>query len=180
MEIHLKTIVRKMLCTSRFVPAVVLFISFCALSALVGCKETVQSKKDVPEPVVVKPDPLVMLVVGDEGVGERIARQWRALEDGELELVGMSVQDFIANDFDVPEGVAVDVLVYPPEMIAELVDRERIRKVPTDLIQSPDFNKIGLLKHFRVSVIRHEGETWAVPLGAPVFFQPGHLPDLVS
>lgn len=169
MEKHLKTIVRKMLCHSRSVPVMVLFVGCCTLFALVGCNETVQSKQDVSEPIVVKPDPLVMLVVGDEGVGERIARQWRALEDGELELVGMSVQDFIANDFDVPESVSVDVLVYPPEMIAELVDRERIRKIPSDLIQSSDFNKIGLLKHFRVSVIRHEGETWAVPLGAPNF-----------
>ena len=110
-----------------------------------------------------------MLVVGETGVGDRIARQWRALEDGELDIIEMSVQDFIANDFNTPAGESVDVMIYPPDMVAELVNRERIRKVPTDLIQSSDFNKLGLLKHFRVSIIRHEGETWAVPLGAPNF-----------
>ncbi|MDA7859365.1 hypothetical protein OAU26_04335 [Mariniblastus sp.] len=165
----MKTNIRKMFYRSTSVPVAILLIGFCVLSTLVGCNETVEPKLEMPENIVVKPDPLVMLVVGDEGVGDRIARQWRALEDGELELVGMSVEDFIANDFDAPEDLAVDVLVYPPEMIAELVNRARIRKVPTDLIQSSDFNKIGLLKHFRVSVIRHEGETWAVPLGAPNF-----------
>ena len=156
-----------MLNQSKLVPVAILFIGIFALSALVGCNETVEPKKDELETVVVVPDPLVMLVVGDADVGERIARQWRALEDGELELVGMSVQDFVANDFKAPEDV--DVLVYPPNMISELVNRDRIRKVPGDLIQSPDFNKIGLLKHFRVSIIRHQGETWAVPLGAPNF-----------
>ncbi|MGY8750243.1 MAG: hypothetical protein ACKVHR_19555 [Pirellulales bacterium] len=156
-----------MLNQSKSVPVEILFIGIFALSALVGCNETVEPKKDDLETAVVVPDPLVMLVVGDADVGERIARQWRALEDGELELVGMSVQDFVANDFKAPEDV--DVLVYPPNMISELVNRDRIRKVPGDLIQSSDFNKIGLLKHFRVSIIRHQGETWAVPLGAPNF-----------
>eukprot|EP01048_Picozoa_sp_COSAG05_P027767 COSAG05_NODE_8270_length_720_cov_0.784219_2_plen_200_part_01 len=169
MGILLKKIVRKTWHRICSVSLAVLIISFCALAGLTGCNETVEPEREVAEPVAVKPDPLVMLIVGEAGVGDRIARQWRALEDGELEIIGMSVQDFIANDFNAPEGEAVDVMVYPPAMVAELVNRERIRKVPTELIQSSDFNKFGLLKHFRVSIIRHEGETWAVPLGGPNF-----------
>ena len=70
-----------MLNQSQSVPVAILFIGIFALSALVGCNETVEPKKDELETVVVVPDPLVMLVVGDADVGERIARQWRALEE---------------------------------------------------------------------------------------------------
>lgn len=169
METPLKTTSLKTLNHTTSASLVILLIGFFLLSGLAGCNETVEPEQKVAAPVAVKPDPLVMLVVGELEVGNRIARQWQALEDGELEIIGMSVQDFIANDFNAPEGEAVDVMVYPPAMVAELVNRERIRKVPTELIQSSDFNKFGLLKHFRVSIIRHEGETWAVPLGAPNF-----------
>ena len=169
METPLKTTNLETLNHTTSASLVMLLIGFFLLSGLAGCNETVEPEQKVAAPVAVKPDPLVMLVVGELEVGNRIARQWQALEDGELEIIGMSVQDFIANDFNAPEGEAVDVMVYPPAMVAELVNRERIRKVPTELIQSSDFNKFGLLKHFRVSIIRHEGETWAVPLGAPNF-----------
>ena len=169
METPLKNSIWKMLGRNQSVSVAILLIGICTLFALAGCNETEELKPEFVEPVAVKPDPLAMLVVGETGVGDRIARQWRALEDGELDIIEMSVQDFIANDFNTPAGESVDVMIYPPDMVAELVNRERIRKVPTDLIQSSDFNKLGLLKHFRVSIIRHEGETWAVPLGAPNF-----------
>lgn len=167
METPLKNSILNMLGRKKSVPVAILLIGM--VIALLGCNETEELKPEFVEPVAVKPDPLAMLVVGEKGGGERIARQWRAREDGELEIIEISIQDFIANDFNAPAGKPVDVMVYPPNMIAELVNRERIRKVPTDLIQSSDFNKLGLLKHFRVSVVRHEGETWAVPLGAPNF-----------
>lgn len=113
------------------------------------------------------PDPLVVLVVGETELGPRIARQWSARRDGKLTIIDKSIGEFEAGDFALSNGV--DVIIYPPSMMAELVSRKRLRVIPRDFLNSDQYNKIGLLRHFRTSIVRHRNECWAVPLGSPNF-----------
>ena len=115
----------------------------------------------------VAPDPLTMLVVGDDQVGPRIKRQWAARRDGEITVVDSSVEDFLSSDFEIP--AEVDVLIYPPSMLGDLVSMERLLVVPREIWNGDELNKSELLKHYRTLVVRHDNRNWAVPLGSPCF-----------
>ena len=115
----------------------------------------------------VPPATLTLLVIGDEELGNRTKRQWSARRDGTLNIQNSSAQAFIDSGFKVPANV--DVVVYPPAMMGELVTLERLQKIPRDLWESDVINKNGLLRHFRTTILRYRGDAWAVPLGSPNF-----------
>jgi ABC-type glycerol-3-phosphate transport system substrate-binding protein len=144
-------------------------IPICLMLALtVGCEK--QKPKPDPaaaEEVVDTPDPITLLIIGDPDLGQRVSRQWSARRDGKLTIVDQDEQEFVSGGFQIDP--AVDIVVYPPWMMGELVSRERLQKVRKELLNSDGFNKVELLRHFRTSIIRHNNDTWAVPLGNPNF-----------
>ena len=108
--------------------------------------KSTQTKQSGPLP----PEPLTMLVIGDEELGERTQRQWSARRDGTLTINNMDAQSFIDSGFQVSDDV--DVVVYPPAMIGELAKLKRIQAVPRRLWESDEFNKNSLLRHFRMRI----------------------------
>lgn len=141
----------------------------CCLIA-VGCTKSDSSgdKKTKPEVVeFIAPDPLTVMVIGDENLGPRIKRQWAARRDGEMTIVDSSSADFLSGEFKIPADV--DVLIYPPSMLGDLVSLERVLEVPRDVWIDEELNKNEILKHFRTLVIRHDDRNWAMPLGSPCF-----------
>lgn len=112
-------------------------------------------------------DPLTLLVIGDDQLGPRIKRQWAARRDGDISVIDSSVEGFLASKFEIPNDV--DVMIYPPSMLGDLVSLERLLKVPRDIWNGDELNKNALLKHYRTLVVRHDNQNWAVPLGSPCF-----------
>lgn len=129
-----------------------------------GCGANPEPKEvEETEEVVYAPNPIKMLVVGDDVIGPRIVRQWKARRDGVIELETCTQEEFFESDLEVPEGV--DVVIYPVGFLGGLAEAEKIVEVPKTLWASDDFNKNELLKHFRLSTVRYANEPWALPLG---------------
>lgn len=145
----------------------IVFGACLALPLTLGCEQKPIPSNDVVEEEVEAPDPLVVLMIGEPNLGQRVSRQWSARRDGKLTIIDQTVEEFEANEFAFPSDV--DVVIYPPAMMGELVSRDRVRALPNDFLVSDEYNKNGLLRHFRVSVVRHRNESWAVPLGGPNF-----------
>ncbi len=150
---------------ARWLP---ILIGLCFVVSLIpGCQKTPDSRDEPVDVQIDIPDPLCVLVVGDSELGQRVARQWSARRDGKLTVIDQSIAEFETGEFVLPESV--DVVIYPPSMMGELVARGRLRMISNDFLGADGYNKIGLLRHFRTSIVRHRNESWAVPLGSPNF-----------
>ena len=151
----------------RFLTKVAIAVAVCCLFA-VGCtKSKIEDPGEEAAVEFVAPDPLTLLVVGDEELGPRIKRQWAARQDGVITVVDLAAADFVSSDFELPDGV--DVLIYPPSMLGDLVSRERLLEIPRDVWNGDEVKKNELLKHYRTLVVRHDNRNWATPLGSPCF-----------
>ena len=113
-------------------PVIAIMVSMCCLLAL-GCSKSKTEDRSQEDAAVefVAPEPLTLLVVGDEQLGPRIKRQWAARQDGVITVVDLAVSDFLASDFELPGDV--DVLIYPPSMLGDLASREVLLEVPRDV-----------------------------------------------
>lgn len=145
-----------------------------------GCEEKKVQRltinEDQSSSVSARALPCNVLIIGKPEISESLQRQWSARHDSEFNVKTTSVEEISAADFEIPEDV--DVVVYPSEIMIELIHRGRIRELQTSIYQSADFNKSDLLKHFRKSGIRYDSKTWAVPCGGPLFaliYQPDAL-----
>ncbi|MFT5303066.1 MAG: ABC-type glycerol-3-phosphate transport system substrate-binding protein [Mariniblastus sp.] len=132
-----------------------------------GCNQDLDETNDVVKEVIEVPVDMQVLVVGQLDLGSRIKRQWAARRDGVLEIVDVTVAEFVASDYQVVKDT--DVVIYPPGLMGELVSREQLKQVPLRLVDSDGYNKREILQHFRISVVRRQGINWAVPLGSPHF-----------
>ncbi|MDB4766507.1 hypothetical protein OAG71_02335, partial [bacterium] len=120
--------------------------------------------------------PCTVLLVGNDWLKEPLQRQWSARQDSDFEIQTESVEAFAAADFEIRQGV--DVVIYPANLMIELIHRGRIVKLNKSVYQSESFNKDDVLTHFRKSGIRYDSETWAVPCGGSMFsllYQPEAL-----
>ena len=143
----------------RFLTKVAIAVAVCCLFA-VGCtKSKIEDPGEEAAVEFVAPDPLTLLVVGDEQLGPRIKRQWAARQDGVITVVDLAAADFVSSDFELPDGV--DVLIYPPSMLGDLVSRERLLEIPRDVWNGDEVKKNELLKHYRTLVVRHDNRNWA-------------------
>ncbi|MFK7769269.1 MAG: hypothetical protein AB8B55_18755 [Mariniblastus sp.] len=157
---------------NRVDPIVWVILCCFFLTVSIGCgnKDSVKESAFDEAPKqkkTVELEPLTLLVVGDEELGNRTKRQWSARRDGTLIIRNVDVQAFIDSDFSIDADV--DVLVYPPSMMGELVCKNRLEKMPRDFWESDEFNKNSLLRHFRTTIVRYQGDVWGVPLGSPNF-----------
>jgi len=151
-----------------------LVILFC------GCKEKTVQRLTVDDSqsasTASRAFPCTVLVIGKSSITEPLERQWSARYDSEFNIKTASIKQIAAKDFEIPQEV--DVVVYPAEIMIELIHRGRIKELNSSVYQSDAFNKNDLLKHFRKSGIRYDSKTWAVPCGGPLFallYQPDAL-----
>ncbi len=128
-----------------------------------------------PEPAVdvtanneraARPEKIGVLIVGDDQIGPVIQRQWAARRDGELDVRDMSVSEFIASGLELSPDI--DVVIYPPGLLGELVAKEQIVEIPASVWNDEEnLNKKELLRHARSTLVSFSKKVWAVPLGSP-------------
>ena len=109
------------------------------LLLMTGCPAPSQPEveEEVSQEVEVPP-PLSLLIVDTPGIAPLIERQWAARRDGQLTTAEISASELRAGDY---QAVAEnDVVIYPIEMIGELIKRDLIQKVPRSAWDSEDFN----------------------------------------
>ncbi len=130
-----------------------------------GCEPTAPEFSETADTTVVRPPTMTVLVIGDEQFGDVVSRQWAARQDGDLTIVKKTAKELAEGDYQLGSGV--DIVIYPPGMLGELVSRNEILELPKWLWESDELNRKELLRHHRLSLIRHGDASWAVPLGAP-------------
>ena len=120
--------------------------------------------------------PCNVLIVGEDWLKEPLQRQWSARQDSDFEVQTIPIDEFAAANFEIEQGI--DVVIYPTNLMIELIHRGRITKLNRSIYESESFNKNDVLTHFRKSGIRYDSETWAVPCGGSIFallYQPQAL-----
>ena len=132
---------------------------FLLVNCLAGCQFG-SSKNQPPE---IKKLPLTVCVVGDEDLAQSIRRELAARSDEPIQV------DVLTNDefFHSPR-ISQDVLIYPPAMMGELIEREWIVPLPkaTLEIKSLDIEDVAL--GIRQTECCWGRTPYALPLGSPV------------
>jgi len=156
----------------RFLNNPLIFLSLLTVFSLliggwmVGCQDArLPPTEPNTEDSNSRPDPLKLLVIGEEHLGAVVARQWAARRDGELTVVTQSIEDFIQSDFRLAD--AVDVVIFPPRLLGEFTSRDQLLTIPNRIWGSEELNKDEILRLHRGTLVRHGEQNWAVPLGAP-------------
>jgi len=164
----MKSFQAKNLTDRSIVGLLMIFLGFTVV-LVSGCKQAQSEANNSEDEVEIyeTPDPLTALVIGDVDLGARMKRQWSARRDGELTIVDSTVAEFIDGGMVVPANV--DLIVYPPSLLGELVNREILAQTPRDVWSSEELNKREILKHNRNLVVRHANKNWAMPLGGHNF-----------
>lgn len=150
-----------------------LFWAVVALSVLTlgGCeKKTAQrlNVKDTQQPTP-RLRPCQVLLIGLEGLAQPLQRQWEARHDSALTVQSIEMTEFVDNDMRVDSEV--NVLVYPADIMVELIDKKRIDPLDKSFYDSDEFTKFSFLTHYRKSNIRFAGQPYAAPCGGPMFTQ---------
>lgn len=143
------------------------FTLVLAVTLMVGCKPKIETDPENETVTLLPPDPMIMMVIGEPDIGAKISREWAAERTGEITLIEMPVDQWIAGDFKLAENV--DVVVYPPLLIAELAERELIQSISRDQWKSSAINKEGILSHYSRPIIRYDNKVYGLPLGNPCF-----------
>lgn len=142
------------------------FFGFVLLVGLLGCPApTKPTANDDSVDEVAAPPPLSLLIVDTPDIAPLITRQWSARRDGKLTTTEMSVEQFRSNDYQAVKQN--DVVIYPIELIGELVKRELVQEVPKSIWDSEEFNKKGLFRKSRTRLVRFGSSAWGTPLGSP-------------
>ena len=139
------------------------------LVGLTGCpkSDNGQSSKKPTTMTVAPPDALKLLVIGDTEIGPKLARQWKAHQDGELTIENQTQTEWIKASFPISEGT--DLVIYPTLMLGELAEAKKISKLEYAVWNSDEVDKDSWLNHYRRTLTRYGNEPYAVPLGNPHF-----------
>ncbi len=147
--------------------AAVWLLFLVATLACCGCKPDPDAAPDLDNgsDSMPAPDPLSVLIVGDAELGSRIKRQWSAERDGKLTIIDISPGQWIEEKFSIPKDV--DLVVYPPQQIGELVETNQIRAYDRDLWNGEVVDKESYFEHYRRDIGRYDSKPYALPLGNP-------------
>ncbi|MEM9412433.1 MAG: hypothetical protein AAGA30_15065, partial [Planctomycetota bacterium] len=130
-----------------------------------GCKQ--DQMDPVAEEVPNIPKPISVAFLGGGDVAEEVARQWKAIQGGEITCTVIEPNkidesyDAIANQ---------DIIIYPPSLLGKLVSDEVITPIPPEVWDSKLLDNRGLLRDHRMTFIRFGGERWATPISSPNLF----------
>ena len=133
-----------------------------------GCKPQSAEVESVQQPAELPPpDPLTIMVVGDNALGPKVARQWAARRDGELEVIDQSLESWIESGLAIaPE---VDLVVYPPMFVGQLAEEKKIVPLSRSRWNSDEINKDEYLNQYQRTIIRYGNKPYGLPLGCPHF-----------
>ena len=141
-----------------------LWLSLAMLFA--GCDFGRPSEPALPPP---RTSPLSVAVIDDEPLAAAVRRELAARADGEVNVESVSSGQFLAQSRQLH-----DVLIYPPAMMGELIERQWIVPLPAQwnsLEGNPVRSEDALAdvaKALRQTELRWGTKTYALPLGSPV------------
>lgn len=143
-------------------------LAFCS----VGCeKKTAQRLRVTPseQTSTVRVRPCNVLLIGLDSLAGPMERQWAARHETPLTITKVGRAEFEESKMEVAGGI--NVLVYPADMMVELIDNKKIDPLESDFYDSDEFNKFSLLKHYRKTGMRFDGKPFAATCGGPLFVQ---------
>ncbi|MEZ6094591.1 MAG: extracellular solute-binding protein [Pirellulaceae bacterium] len=141
-----------------------LLIAVCTLS-VVGCKPEQDSSETSPVSSAPQQVTLHVLTVDDEVFAPLIKRYWTAEGNLEPVVTNVSSTDFLATDFQLPDDC--DVIVFPTSQFVELVTRNRLAEISSELLDKFDYRKETVFSHLKTELPQINRATFAVPLGSP-------------
>ena len=152
-------------------PATLLWLTITLSLLSIGCeKKTVQRLEvETVEQPTVRMRPCNVLLIGLDSLAVSMERQWAARHEMPLTVTKIGRAEFVESGMKVASDI--NVLVYPADMMVELIDNKRIDPLGKDFYDSDAFNKFSLLKHYRKTGIRFDGKPFAAPCGGPMFVQ---------
>ncbi len=129
-----------------------------AFGTFLGCNNTAEK-----EPTQVKTPPLSVTIVGEKGLAEVIRRELSARSEEEI-VVDVVTEEVLLNQ----KRFTNDLLIYPPALMGELIERDWIVPVPSatlgnEALQLNDIT-LGILQ----TETRWGAKPYALPLGSPV------------
>jgi ABC-type glycerol-3-phosphate transport system substrate-binding protein len=141
---------------------------------ITGCHESVtppekqQGSSGQNKPVVMR-----VLVVDDEPWAAALEEQWKARSSGEeLEVKRVASSDLLEQ-----KRVGCEVIVFPPRLMGDLIEREWIQPLPESMVttnssETTEESPVPVEDWF--PVVRQGEVSWgrriyAVPLGSPTF-----------
>ncbi|TWT34807.1 type 2 periplasmic-binding domain-containing protein [Blastopirellula retiformator] len=131
--------------------------SLITLGFTLGCPK--------PEPPVVEQPrpagPFKLLVLDDAPLAEAIEREWQAREERSLELEQSTAAELLKSD-----KVDADAVIYPPQLLGELIARQWIEPLPADLLDNEALDLADVFSSVRRMELDWGSETYGVPYGS--------------
>src|SRR6478672_5414209 len=97
-----------------------LCFAVASLLLLAGCPDKT-AKRPANSPTAQAPQPLTVLVVDDEPLGQAIAREWKARTEENI-----TIQDVTPAEIASSHRLPGDAIVFPSSLIGDLAERELI------------------------------------------------------
>ena len=134
--------------------------------ALVGCTSGCNDPKEDPQTQIVRPETtLKIFAVDSPEIVTSAARLWFAEGQGDMEFTVVSLEEFAADEFKIPNGY--DVVVYPTSLMPDLVYSEQLVEIPKADLEGDVLDRKELLPHQRKKLLYYGSKVWALPLGSP-------------
>ena len=157
------------LCQKLQIP---LLLALAVILPALGCeKKTAQRLRitDSEQTSTVRVRPCNVLLIGLDSLADPMERQWAARHETPLTITKVGRAEFVESKMEVANDI--NVLVYPSDMMVDLIDNKKIDPLGSDFYDSDQFNKFSLLKHYRKTGIRFDGKPFAATCGGPLFVQ---------
>ncbi|RCS54856.1 extracellular solute-binding protein [Bremerella cremea] len=141
--------------TSRFL----LILLFIVLS-VVGCNNTKKNSGDLPK---LETPPLSIGVVADEALAERIRLEVSARTEEKITVETIPRKVFLNQ-----QRQTKDILIYPPAMMGDLIQRNWLTPIPSSILSLQDLALDDIVLGVRQTEMHWGEKTYALPLGSPV------------
>ncbi|PQO29344.1 extracellular solute-binding protein [Bremerella cremea] len=125
-----------------------------------GCNSKQTNKSDRPK---IETPPLSIAVVEDEALAERIRLELSARIEEAITVETVPRATFLDQ-----KRQTKDILIYPPAMMGELIERSWLTPVPSSILSSEDLDLDDVVQGIRQTEIHWGEKTYALPFGSPV------------
>jgi ABC-type glycerol-3-phosphate transport system substrate-binding protein len=106
--------------------------------------------------------PLRLLVVDDEALGQAIGREWQASTEETVEVKNIATSELAAAS-----RLPGDVIVFPTGLVGQLIDREMIEALDDEPLGKSEFDRRDIFDQIRLREMTWGNRTVATPLGSP-------------
>lgn len=148
----------------KFCQSFLMLLLTVHLMVLAGCgKKEKQSAANSQKQPVVKEVTLQVLCIDSPAIAENAERRWSAEGLGKVQFTEMTSAEFTESDFQFPPDI--DVVIYPTELMADLVARSQLLAIPKKYLDGEAANSKEMLQHQQKFLRRYGGEYYSLPLG---------------